>query len=99
LVDSSQPENVDPDTSPSPIDQEAVMNALDRQGIDKDDDFVDLVDFKWLMAGIGWWVDLSRLQRDTTYAGVCIERGISSGSSLLRQRSTGLRSRFAAVPG
>ena len=52
--------------------------------------FLELVSFKWLMAGRGWWVDLSRLQRDTAYARICAQRGVDSGSELLRQRSAAL---------
>jgi hypothetical protein len=49
--------------------------------------FLDLVDFKWLMAGVGWWVDLSRLQRDGAYMDECLQRALGSGSWLLRKRS------------
>jgi hypothetical protein len=65
------------------------MNAQHHDG-----GFVDLVDFKWLMAGLGWWVDLSRLQRDKAYADECVARGIASGSQLVRQRSAELLSRL-----
>jgi hypothetical protein len=57
---------------------------------DADKFFLDLVSFKWLMAGRGWWVDLSRTQRDPAYARMCAQRGLDSGSELLRQRSTAL---------
>jgi hypothetical protein len=40
---------------------------------------VDLVAFKWMMAGRGWRVDLSRLQRDLSYAQECGRRARSSG--------------------
>lgn len=66
------------------------MNGISAQASATDHTFLDLVDFKWLMAGLGWWVDLSRLQRDMTYAGECLKRGLSSGSELLRQRSVDL---------
>jgi hypothetical protein len=52
--------------------------------------FIDLVDFKWLMAGVGWWVSLSRLQSDKAYADECLQRALSSGSRLLRQRAAWL---------
>lgn len=63
------------------------MNAMPEQTREQDDTFLNLVDFKWLMAGLGWWIDLSRLQRDTAYAGECVQHGLTSGSRLLRQRS------------
>jgi hypothetical protein len=48
---------------------------------------LNLVDFKWLMAGMGWWVDLSRLQCDKAYIDDFLERALSSDSELLRKRS------------
>ena len=48
---------------------------------------LDLVSFKWLMAGRGWWVNLSRLQEDPGYLKARAERGLESGSPLLEQRS------------
>ena len=34
-------------------------------------ELLELIDFKWLMAGEGWHVDLARLQRDAHYADDC----------------------------
>jgi hypothetical protein len=48
---------------------------------------LNLVAFKWLMAGRGWWVDVPRLQKDATYATVCAQRALDSGSQVLRQHS------------
>jgi hypothetical protein len=48
--------------------------------------FLNLVDFKWLMAGMGWWVDLSRLQSDRAYIDECMQRALTSDSELLRER-------------
>ncbi|NDZ17738.1 hypothetical protein C7T35_32000 [Variovorax sp. WS11] len=56
----------------------------DPEGSDR---LLKLVDFKWLMAGMGWWVDLSRLQRDTIYADECLQCALMSDSELLRKRS------------
>ena len=58
----------------------------------RQDLFVDLVDFKWLMAGVGWWVNLSRLQQDAAYAQDCLQRALSSGLPLLRERGAALLS-------
>jgi hypothetical protein len=49
------------------------------------------------MTGLGWRVDLSRLQRDMAYANECVQRGLASDSNLLRQRSVGLQSLFARL--
>ena len=69
------------------------MNTMHREVVEEDDSLLRLVDFKWLMAGMGWWIDLSRLQRDSVYAGECAQHGLSSGCELLRQRSEGLLAR------
>ena len=60
--------------------------------LSQDEVFVDLVSFKWLMAGLGWRVDLTRMRRDAAYARECAARGLSasSSSSLLQQRSRDL---------
>ena len=51
--------------------------------IDPESTLVNLVAFKWLMAGRGWRVDLTRLQRDATYASECASRARSSGVQAL----------------
>jgi hypothetical protein len=58
----------------------------------QDEVFVDLVSFKWLMAGLGWRVDLTRMRRDASYARDCAARGLSAppSSSVLQQRSRDL---------
>jgi hypothetical protein len=62
------------------------MNELPPRVADPDGAIVQLVAFKWLMAGRGWWIDLARLRRDKAYADVCIRRAVDSGSpSLCRQ--------------
>lgn len=56
---------------------------------------LDLVSFKWLMAGEGWWVNLSRLRQDPAYARTCAEAGLDSAQALLRQRSAELLAALA----
>ena len=63
------------------------MNAIPS---DANTTLLNLVAFKWLMAGRGWWVDLPRLQKDRTYAAACAQRGLDSDLELLRQRSVEL---------
>lgn len=43
------------------------------------------VDFKWLMAGQGCWVDPDRLRADPQYAGNCLRAAISSPCEALRR--------------
>lgn len=51
--------------------------------LDPKANLVDLVAFKWLMAGRGWWVDVPRLQRDRAYACECARLARSSGLEAL----------------
>jgi hypothetical protein len=66
------------------------MNTTHTQGLEGNDAFLNLVDFKWLMAGVGWWVNLSRLQSDKDYIDACLQRALRSDSELLRKRSVEL---------
>lgn len=66
------------------------MNTTHTQGLKGNDAFLNLVDFKWLMAGVGWWVNLSRLQSDKNYIDACLQRALRSDSELLRKRSVEL---------
>jgi len=63
---------------------------MDALSFDAGTTLLDLVSFKWLMAGRGWWVDLPRMQRDEGYARICAQRGLESDHDLLRQRSAEL---------
>jgi hypothetical protein len=56
---------------------------MNRAKLDAEAMLLELVDFKWLMAGRGWWLDLSRLRSDTAYARMSAQRGMDSGLSLL----------------
>ena len=60
-----------------------------------DPELLDLVTFKWLMAGIGWRVDVPRLRQDADYARVCAQRGLESGQAVLGERAAEL---LAALP-
>lgn len=59
---------------------------------------LDLVSFKWLMAGQGWWLNLSRLQQDADYLRGCALCGLDSGDALLEQRSAQLLAMLAGRP-
>lgn len=43
------------------------------------------VDFKWLMAGQGWWVDTTRFHRDPAYATRFLRLAMASPSFALRE--------------
>ena len=65
--------------------------------LSRDDVFVDLVSFKWLMAGIGCWVDLPRIRHDAAYACECASLGLKVHSSVLQQRSRELLAMLSAA--
>ena len=45
---------------------------------------VDVIDFKWLMAGDGHRVHVERMQIDRDYATACLVLGAASGIDVLR---------------
>ena len=63
------------------------MNTAHIKASEGSDRFLNLVDFKWLMAGMGWWVNLSRLQSDKAYIDECLQRAMTTDSDLLQRRS------------
>ncbi|AGX88590.1 hypothetical protein [Candidatus Symbiobacter mobilis] len=52
------------------------------------------VDFKWLMAGHGWWVDTNRLHSDTAYADYWLHQAEASEIPALRHSAAQLRPSF-----
>lgn len=55
------------------------VNALDERGL-----MLEEVNFKWLMAGVGWWVDMSRFRSDPLYANYYLNLAKTSDSIELR---------------
>jgi hypothetical protein len=43
------------------------------------------VDFKWLMAGQGWWINLQRLNGDPLYAAEILHSALTSPCAALRE--------------
>jgi hypothetical protein len=68
----------------------------DSAGTAARDEMLLLVDFKWLMAGLGWWIDLNRWRRDPGYARDCIARGCRSSLAPLRRCARQLLARAPA---
>ena len=54
------------------------------------------VDFKWLMAGQGWWIDTARLHNDPAYAARWLELVESTGLPALKNCATQLRAQVSA---
>ena len=57
------------------------------------------VDFKWLMAGLGWLVDPERLRTDPLYANDCLRFAAQSGSNPLQTCAECLRNELGLSPG
>ena len=53
------------------------------------------VDFKWLMAGIGCWVDPERLHTDAAYASDSVQCALNSGCEPLRRCAIGLQAELS----
>ncbi|MBK9440589.1 MAG: hypothetical protein IPN53_04425 [Comamonadaceae bacterium] len=68
------------------------MHAQEVPSIDSRDLLLAQVNFKWLMSGLGWWVDMSRFRTDTSYADHLLMLGSSAESAALRECAALLRS-------
>ena len=62
------------------------MSALAQIRSQQEEALLPLVDFKWLMAGVGWRIDVTRMRRDAGYADECIRRALEGGSQILYER-------------
>ncbi len=69
---------------------EAVFQA--EQG---EDSLLAMVDFKWLMAGLGWRVDPRRVRREAAFVGLCAGVGLDRVAGGLRRRRAELLHRHA----
>jgi hypothetical protein len=58
---------------------------------DARDALLATVDFKWLMTGQGWWVDMARFHTDPSYARDMLRLAMSSSSFALRECAAGLQ--------
>lgn len=52
------------------------------------------VDFKWLMAGQGWWIDTTRFHRDPAYAAAFLRLAMASQSFALRECAASLQAQI-----
>ena len=62
-------------------------------------ELLDLVDFKWLMAGEGHRIDLDRLRVDGPYIRGCLALAAGSRSSTLRQAAQRLSGHLLPTAG
>lgn len=59
---------------------------------------VEIIDFKWLMAGDGHRVHVERLQADRSYAGQCLALGAASHTPALRDATQRLAAALNLPP-
>lgn len=71
--------------------------ASDDPGTHARVDMLLEVDFKWLMAGLGWLIDPERLKSDPEYADSCLEFAFASGNDSLQACADCLRSELGAT--
>ncbi len=55
------------------------------------------VDFKWLMAGQGWWIDTTRLHCDASYAAGLLRMALESPSFALRECAAALQAQIGGL--
>lgn len=60
---------------------------------DARDSLLTEVEFKWLMAGHGWWIDMDRFHCDPAYAGDLLRMAMASESASLRDCAAALQAR------
>lgn len=77
-----------PTESPSLVKQG--VNVVDERGL-----MLEEVNFKWLMAGMGWWVDMSRFRTDPVYAGHYLNLAKATESVELKKCATLLQQQMA----
>lgn len=71
------------------------MVAKDENDFDACEFLLARVDFKWLMAGQGWWIDPYRFQYDMSYADAVLRLAMSSQSLALRQCAASIHTQLA----
>lgn len=67
------------------------------QARDADDELLVEVDFKWLMAGQGWWVDTLKLKSDPDYARHWMLTALDSPCAELRNCARCLQDELARL--
>jgi hypothetical protein len=66
-------------------------------GPDARDSLLTEVEFKWLMAGHGWWIDMARFHREPAYAADLLRLAMASESVALRDCVSVLQARAGSV--
>jgi len=66
--------------------------------VDDDTLLPEEVDFKWLMAGLGWWVNAERLHTDASYANHLLALAQASGSGAVCDCAAQLQAQSCGHP-
>ena len=66
----------------------------DESNFDKSTSLLARVDFKWLMAGQGWWIDPHRFESDGAYAVEVLLFALASESRTLRACAAALQTQL-----
>ena len=72
-----------------------LMTAKDDSDFDACAFLLARVDFKWLMAGQGWWIDPHRFQYDMPYADALLRLALASQSLPLRKCAASIQTQLA----
>lgn len=70
----------------------------DESGFDACAFLLARVDFKWLMAGQGWWIDPHRFQYDPSYADEVLRLALASQSLPLRKCAASIQTQLGNSP-
>ena len=79
-----------------PATQVPLVDASNRS-VDESVSLLTEVDFKWLMAGHGWWMDTARFHRDPTYAAGLLGLAMASESFALRDCAATLQAQMGGT--
>jgi hypothetical protein len=75
-----------------------VFPMVAGSGESRGDELVEIIDLKWLLAGLGWRLHVERLQSDFEYARRALEFAEASDSTALREAACRVRSRMKLAP-
>ena len=84
-----------PDTAPAPL----PAPSAHASRADARTSLLTEVDFKWLMAGRGCWIDVPRFHDDPAYAQACLHKALQSSSFALQQCAARLRDQISGRDG
>jgi hypothetical protein len=74
-----------------------VFNTYGDSSNHQRNDMLMEIDFKWLMAGIGCWIDSERLKTDPAYASANLQRALQSDCGPLRRCANDLKNELEGI--